>query len=150
MAQSLSNVLVHFVFSTKDRLPLIQNDVEENLYRYINGICSNLKCPLHQIGGIEDHIHILLSLSRNISISDLIGDIKASSSQWIKKQGNNYRHFAWQGGYGAFSIGKSGFYNAVQYITNQKEHHKKQSFQDEYLTLLKKYDVGFDERYLWE
>ncbi len=150
MPQSLSNVLIHFVFSTKERYPFIQNDVEDKLYQYITGICHALKCPLHQIGGVSDHVHILLSLSRNIAISDLIGDIKAGSSQWIKKQGQSYRNFAWQSGYGGFSIGKSGFDNAVRYIANQKKHHTTIPFQEEYLALLQKYGVEYDERYLWD
>lgn len=150
MPQSLSNVLVHFVFSTKDRRPYIQDDIELKLYRYIMGICNNLECPLYQIGGIEDHVHILLSLSRKISLGDLIGDIKAHSSKWIKKQGKDYEDFSWQSGYGAFSIGKSSFNDAISYIANQKEHHKTKSFQNEYLALLQKYDVSYDERYLWD
>jgi putative transposase len=150
MSQSLSNILIHIVFSTKERRPFIQPAIEQDLHHYITGICEAHDCPVYQIGGMEDHIHILISLSRTISLSKLIGEIKANSSKWIKGKGLNYQYFAWQSGYGVFSIGQSGFQPTVHYIAQQKEHHKKGSFQEEFLSMLKKYQVSFDEKYLWD
>jgi REP element-mobilizing transposase RayT len=150
MAQSLSNILVHIIFSTKNRHPFIQKDIEERLYQYISAICNNQKCPIHQINGMADHIHILLSLGRMACVSKLVGDIKAYSSRWIKEQGKDYEKFAWQNGYCGLSIGQSGFDNAVEYISNQKEHHKVMTFKEEYIQFLKKYHIEFDEKYLWD
>ncbi len=124
--------------------------MEIRLYQYITGICKDFESPIIQIGGTSDHLHILLILSRKIAIYDLIGKIKANSSKWIKKIGPNYSKFAWQNGYGCFSIGESGKNQAIAYIQNQKKHHSKLSFQDEYRILLKKYKISFTEEHLWD
>ncbi len=150
MAQSLANVLVHLVFSTKERRPFIHERLEKTLYSYIITICHTLNSPVHQIGGMADHLHVLISLSRMNSLSKIVGDIKANSSRWIKTQGDDYREFAWQSGYGAFSIGQSGFEATVKYIAQQKEHHKKFDFKDEFLALLNKYKTTYNETYLWD
>lgn len=150
MAQSLSNVLLHVVFSTKNRRPWINIEIEEELFKYIAGICRNLDCPCHKIGAADDHIHIACSLSRTTAISKLLEEIKTSSSKWIKTKGDRYKDFAWQNGYGAFSIGQSQLDDLRRYIGNQREHHRLISFQEEFRQLLAKYQVEFDERYVWD
>jgi REP element-mobilizing transposase RayT len=150
MAQSLSNVLLHIVFSTKNRQPWIDTGIEEELAKYIGGICRDLGCPSHKIGAADDHIHIACSLSRTITVSKLVEEIKTGSSKWIKTKGNRFRDFAWQNGYGVFSIGQSQLDDLRRYISNQREHHRRTSFQDELRQLLAKYEVEFDERYIWD
>jgi REP element-mobilizing transposase RayT len=150
MAQSLSNVLLHLVFSTKNRRPWINIQVEEEMFRYIAGICRDQHCPSHKIGGTDDHIHIACSLARTMPISTLLEEIKTNSSKWIKTKGEPYGGFAWQNGYGAFSIGQSQLDDLRRYIANQREHHRHVSFQEEYRSLLAKYRVEFDERYVWD
>lgn len=150
MAQSLSNVQLHFVFSTKHRRPLINVEVETELFKYLATACRTLDCPSHGIGGADDHIHIACSLSRTITISSLIQQLKQDSSKWIKTKGVNYADFAWQNGYGAFSIGQSQLEDLKRYIANQREHHCRITFQDEFRELLKRYNISYDERYVWD
>lgn len=150
MAQSLSNVLLHLIFSTKCRRPWIKTEIDEDLAKYIAGTCRKLDCPSHKIGGTDDHLHIACSLSRTLAISKLVEDIKASSSKWLKTKGERYVDFAWQNGYGAFSIGQSQLPDLRQYIANQRDHHRRLSFQDEFRQMLAKYEVDFDERYVWD
>ena len=150
MAQSLSNVLLHLVFSTKNRHPWIDVEIDEELFKYTAGICRELGCPSHKIGAYDDHIHIACSLSRTIAISKLVEEIKTGSSKWIKTQGDRYGGFAWQNGYGAFSIGQSQLNDLRRYIGNQREHHRNRSFQDEFRELLTRYGVEHDERYVWD
>ena len=149
MSQSLSCIYVHIIFSTKNRQPLILPEIIQDLHSYIVGIARAYDSPIHVIGGIEDHVHILLTLSRTISLSKLVEEIKKQSSRWIKTQGEKYRDFAWQNGFGAFSIGQSAFENLRKYILTQKDHHKKISFQDEFRAFLKKYQTSYDEKYVW-
>jgi REP element-mobilizing transposase RayT len=150
MAQSLSNVLLHIIFSTKNRLPMIDQIIEKELYAYITSITNSNGCYLHQIGGIEDHIHIFTSLPRTLMISDLLEEIKKNSSKWIKSKGDKYHDFTWQKGYGVFSVSASQHEHVASYIANQKEHHKAINFQDEYRKFLNLNKVPFDERYVWE
>jgi putative transposase len=150
MAQSLSNILLHIVFSTKHRQPFIDESIERELFKYLATACNTLGCPTHGIGGTDDHIHIACSLGRTIAVSKLIQEIKQDSSQWIKTNGRQYAEFAWQNGYGAFSIGQSQLDDLRTYIARQREHHRHESFQDEFRKLLAKYEVAFDERYVWE
>jgi REP element-mobilizing transposase RayT len=150
MAQSLSNVLIHLVFSTKNRHTWLDVEIENDLFKYIAGICRELDSPSHKIGAADDHIHIACSLSRTISISKLVEDIKTGSSKWIKTRGDGYNGFAWQNGYGAFSIGQSQLDDLRRYIGNQREHHRRISFQDELRELLSRYEIDFDERYVWD
>ena len=150
MPQSLANILVHVIFSTKKREPFIQQEVMSDLHSYMVGIARSHGSHVHEIGGIEDHVHLMISLPRTISIGKLLEEIKKGSSKWIKTKGGNYNGFSWQRGYGAFSIGQSSFDNLRKYIQNQKEHHKKLSFQDEYRSFLKKYNIDFDEKYVWD
>ncbi|HEY3392604.1 MAG TPA: IS200/IS605 family transposase [Lacipirellulaceae bacterium] len=150
MAQSLSNILLHIVFSTKHRRPLIDPNIEIELFKYLATACDTLGCPSHGIGGMEDHIHIACSLSRTISVSKLAQELKQDTSKWIKTKGPKYADFAWQNGYGAFSIGQSQLDDLKRYIANQREHHKRQTFQDEFRELLRRYEIKFDERYVWD
>jgi putative transposase len=150
MPQSLANVLLHIIFSTKNRVPLITPQIADELYPYLATICKGCKSPAHKIGGIEDHVHIVCSLSRTISIAGLIEEIKTNSSKWIKTKGNGFLHFAWQNGYGAFSIGQSQHEKVKQYIESQREHHRKKTFQEEYREFLRRYQIEYDERYVWD
>lgn len=150
MAQSLCNVLLHIVFSTKSRHPYIDVPIEGELFKYIAGTCRNLGCPSHKIGGANDHLHVACSLSRTMAISKLIEEVKTSSSKWIKTKGDQYAGFAWQNGYGAFSVGQSQLPDLEHYIQNQREHHRKASYQEEYRNILAKYGVEYDERYVWD
>jgi REP-associated tyrosine transposase len=150
MPQSLASVLVHLVFSTKHREPFIQESVEPELYPYLATVFKGCKSPLLTIGGTHDHIHCLFSLSRTIAIADVVEEIKKRSSRWIKDQGRQYRAFAWQEGYGAFSVSKSQVKDVQRYIGNQKKRHARRGFQDEFRKLLLKHEVDFDERYIWD
>ncbi len=150
MSHSIVKILVHIVFSTKNRADLITPEIENELFRYIHGIVENNKSKLIIAGGMPNHIHLLVSLPKKIDVPELIGDIKRDSSSWIKKQGTEFQNFYWQKGYGAFSIGQSQVAIVTRYIKNQKEHHKKRVFEDEFRALLKKYEIEYDERYLWD
>jgi putative transposase len=150
MAQTLVKLYVHIIFSTKNRANLILPEIEEELFAYIGGISNNNNSKLVGANGTENHIHLLVSMSKNIEFSKLVGDIKRDSSKWIKTKGNSYRAFQWQDGYGAFSVGYTQLEDVKKYIANQKEHHAKISFEDEFRYFLKKYAVEYDERYVWD
>ena len=150
MPQSLANVLVHVVFSTKNRSPFIAPDSEDELYRYLATAFRTCQCPAHKVGGTADHVHIVCSLARTVSIADLLAAAKADSSKWIKTKGPRYADFAWQAGYGAFSIGQSQLGRVSEYIAAQGEHHRARTFQDEFRGLLKRYEIEYDERYVWD
>jgi REP element-mobilizing transposase RayT len=149
MAQTLTSLLVHIVFSTKYRQPLIYPEIEPQLYAYIGGILRNNNSRLLAAGGIADHIHLLLSQSKNLALSELVMDVKKDSSSWIKTQDRALRNFHWQDGYGGFSVGMSEVPRLKAYIANQKEHHRKITFQEELLGFLNEYGIEYDERYLW-
>jgi REP element-mobilizing transposase RayT len=148
MAQTLTRVLVHLIFSTKNRVPLISPEIESHLHSYIGGICRNHESPLIAAGGMPDHVHVLVSLSKNIALSNLLMEVKKDSSKWIKDKGPGLEAFGWQDGYGGFSIGESGVEPLQRYFANQKEHHKKKTFEEELVEILKKYRVPFDPKYL--
>ena len=150
MAQSLSNVLLHIVFSTKHRRPWIDPEIEQELFKYLATACNTLDCPSHGIGGADDHIHIACSLSRTVTVSKLVQELKQDTSKWIKTKGERLADFSWQGGYGAFSIGQSQLADLRGYIATQREHHRRISFQDEYRRICEKYGVAIDERYVWD
>ena len=150
MPQSLSSILVHLVFSTKNREKLIVGEVEAELHRYMATIFRERKSPSLLIGGTEDHIHALFALSRTATVADLVEDLKTSTSKWIKTKGKDFGQFSWQAGYGAFSIGYSNVPALKRYIANQKEHHQRRTFEDEFRSLCKKYELGIDERYVWD
>ena len=144
MPQSLASVLVHIVFSTKHRQPLIKPEIEKELFSYMASIFRANESPALAINGTEDHVHILCSLSRKVALSDLIEEVKKSSSKWIKTKGAAYKNFYWQNGYGAFSIGQSGVEALKTYIADQKEHHHKKTLQDELREFLKLYNIEYD------
>ena len=150
MPQSLFKILVHIVFSTKNRADLIMPEIENALFGYIHGIVENNGSKLIAAGGTTNHIHLLVSLGKKVDIPELIGDIKRDSSSWIKQQNESFGNFYWQKGYGAFSIGQSQIETVVNYINKQKEHHLKQDFKAEFRALLKKYEIEYDERYVWD
>ena len=120
------------------------------LHNYLGGICNKLDCQVIKVGGYSDHIHILCMLSKKIPLMKLIEELKSDSSKWIKNKGVEYENFYWQNGYGAFSVNPSEIATVITYITNQHEHHRKKTFQDEYRAFLKKYKVEYDERYVWD
>ena len=148
MAQTLTRLLVHVVFSTKARRNLIAPTVEPELHAYLGGICRNRDSPALTVGGTENHV-LLISLSKNIALSDLMMTLKKDSSKWIKTKGNAFRDFHWQDGYGAFSIGESQVDAVTDYIRGQRERHKTMAFEDELVALAERYGVTFDPRYLW-
>lgn len=150
MGQSLVKNYIHIVFSTKHRQPFIHAPVENELHAYLGGICKNLECHPIKIGGYTDHIHILCMLSKKIALMKLLEEVKSHSSKWIKTKGDDLKNFYWQDGYGAFSVNPSEVDRVIDYIANQHEHHGKKTFQDEYRAILKKYDVEYDERYVWD
>ncbi len=150
MGQSLVKNYIHLVFSTKYRQPLIHPPVEAELHNYLGGICNQLECQTIRVGDYTDHVQILCMLSKKIALMKLVEEVKAHSSKWIKTKGSNYNDFYWQNGYGAFSVNPSEIGTVIAYIENQHEHHKKQTFQEEYRAFLTKYDVAYDERYVWD
>jgi len=120
------------------------------MFEYMNKICQNLNCPLLIAGGTDDHVHLLLLLSKNITLAKLVEEIKKSTSKWIKTQGEKYESFYWQGGYEAFSVNPKQLDKVRFYISNQREHHKKTKFEDEFTTFLKKYEIEYNEKYLFD
>ena len=150
MSQSLAQILIHIIFSTKKRQRLILPEITQELYSYMVGTALAHESQVHEIGGVEDHVHLLISLPRTLPLSKLVEEIKRGSSKWIKTKGKPYYDFAWQNGYGAFSIGQSGYEGLRKYIQTQKDHHKSISFQDEYRAFLNKYRVTYDEKYVWD
>lgn len=150
MPQSLSSILIHLIFSTKNREPFITPQIELELYPYMATIFRGLRSPALAIDGTLDHIHALFALSRVITIADLVEEVKTESSKWIKTKGPEFKNFHWQSGYGAFSIGQSQTSNVKRYIQSQKQHHRRLTFQDEFRKFLKKYQIEYDERYVWD
>jgi REP element-mobilizing transposase RayT len=149
MPQSLSQIYIHLVFSTKNRQPFISDAIAPDLYAYMAKVFyDECRSPAKLIGGVEDHIHALFNLSRTWCVADVVESIKTSTSKWMKKQ--DVRSFAWQTGYGAFSVSRSNIGTVEDYIRRQKEHHRKQDFKNELRGLLKKHDVEYDERYVWD
>jgi len=148
MPQSLAKVYLHIVFSTKNGFSFINDEVRAELHSYIIGVLSNLGSYTNEIYANPDHIHILCTLPRTITIAELISKIKTSSSKWLKTRG--IEKFGWQDGYGIFSVSSSKVKVVENYIRNQHEHHKKQTFQDELRKFFKEYKIDFDERYVWD
>jgi putative transposase len=150
MSQSLSRILVHIIFSTKDRFPfLIDSEVCKRMQAYLAGAFSELESPAIEVGGMGDHVHILCLLSRNYSVSEILKKAKANSSSWAKVQGGRLQKFSWQSGYGAFSIDPLQIDSVKKYIRGQEEHHRTRTFHEEYLEILRQYQMDYDERYLW-
>jgi REP element-mobilizing transposase RayT len=157
MSQSLSKVYVHITFSTKNHQPLINDVIKTSLFEYLGGICKGMECNPLKVGGHRDHVHILCLLSRKVPQMKLLEEIKKQSSKCppagragIKTKGPAYSGFYWQDGYGIFSVNPIETDIVVKYIENQQKHHKKLTFKDEFRTFLKKYNVEYDERYVWD
>jgi REP element-mobilizing transposase RayT len=147
MSQTLVKLYVHIVFSTKNREDLILPQIEKELFSYIGGTVRSHKSVLLAANGTTNHIHLLVSLSKNVRLSDLLRELKKTSSSWIKSKDKQFKTFKWQAGYGAFSIGKSQVEDVKAYIAKQKEHHKNEKFEDEYRKFLHRYEIEYDERY---
>lgn len=149
MPHTVTNLLVHFIFSTKERLPLISPEFENDLHAYLGGIVRQLDGIALCIGGTSDHVHLLVRIPADHSVADVARLIKTNSSKWVHEKWPHRREFAWQIGYGAFSVSESGSAAVREYITRQKEHHRRRSFQKEFLAFVKKNGIVVDERYLW-
>ena len=150
MPQSLAKIFIHLIFSTKDRRPLIPDEVRPELHRYIGGILRECDSTLVEAGSVKDHIHVLFELSRKQSISEIVEAVKTGTSRWMKKQPAELGDFQWQAGYGAFSVSMSNLLEVQEYIRGQKEHHEKKTYQDELRAFLKRYEIAYDERYVWD
>jgi REP element-mobilizing transposase RayT len=148
VAQTLGNVVVHLIFSTKERKPLIAPDIRSSLFAYLGGIIRELRGTALIVNGTSDHVHMLIRIRPAHSIAEVARIVKANSSGWIRKGGHT--EFAWQSGYGVFSVSESSIPAATKYIAHQEEHHKKHSFQEEFVAFLKKNNVAYDERYIWD
>jgi REP element-mobilizing transposase RayT len=151
MPQSLSNVLLHVIFSTKDRVPVLQDaSLRKELHAYLIGTLRDIDCPSLKVGGVADHVHALCRLARTITIADLIEAMKTSSSKWVKREAPHVGSFYWQNGYAAFSVSPSNEEQVNRYIENQETHHRTQTYQDELRAFLHNHAVDFDERYVWD
>ena len=150
MANTYISLYVHYVFTTTQRLPLIKPEIRKRLWAYMSEIAKRYRMKALSVGGTEDHVHILLSLPATVSVSKAIQLIKGSSSKWISETFEGFGEFAWQEGYGAFSVSVSGIGETIRYIENQEVHHQKHSFKDEYLRFLDKHEIEYDERYVYD
>jgi len=149
--QSLCQVYLHIVFSTKGRRPYLQDrSVRDELHRYLGGTCNNLDCPVLRVGGTADHVHLLCRLGRTMSVSVLVREIKRESSQWLKTKSPVLADFYWQNGYAAFSVSPSDMETVRDYIARQEEHHQSETFQDELRRLLREHGLEWDDRYVWD
>ncbi len=150
MPQSLARLHLHLIFSTKNRERFLHDPVRDSLHDYMATVLNNFGCPVTLINSVEDHVHILFELSRTVAVSAAVEEVKKSSSKWIKTQGPLYAQFAWQAGYGVFTVSESNVAAVQQYIAGQREHHRIKSFQEEYRDFLARHRVAFDERYVWD
>jgi REP element-mobilizing transposase RayT len=150
MGQTLIKNYIHIVFGTKNQQDFINDEIEDDLFAYLGGICNSLDCIPIKVDGYRNHVHILCSLSKKIALVKLLEIVKANSSKWIKTKGEAFQDFYWQNGYGSFSVNPSQLQRVVDYIANQKQHHEKKSFKDEYRAILEKYDIAYDEKYVWD
>lgn len=150
MPQSLSLVVVHVIFSTKDRFPCLGPTVRPHLHAYLATVARNAGCEAYRVGGVADHVHLAIRLSRTLTIAELVETLKTSSSKWLKTQAPELGGFSWQRGYGCFSVGPSDLMALTTYIDGQEEHHRTRTFEEEYRVFLNKYGVTFDEAYVWD
>jgi putative transposase len=150
MSQSLSRIVLHLVFSTKNREPWLDSDLRPRVFAYLADIGRDMGCEVYRVGGTVDHVHMAVLLARTLRVADFMKKVKGSSSVWIKEHGENHAGFSWQAGYGTFSLGVSQLQALTGYIDRQEEHHRVKGFQDEYREMLRKYGVEFDERYVWD
>jgi putative transposase len=150
MPQSLSLVIIHIVFSTKDRRAFLEKELRAAMHSYLATVARNTGCECYRVGGAEDHVHLAIRLSRTLTIADLLEQLKTTSSKWVKTQWPILKDFSWQRGYGCFSIAPKDFDALIDYIDCQPTHHQKQTFQDEFRMFLDRYGVKYDEAYLWD
>ena len=150
MAHTLTDLLTHVIFSTRERAPLIADAIREELHGYLAGIVRELRATPIMIGGVADHVHMLFRSPADLAIADCVRVVKTNSSRWVKKKWPERWNFGWQGGYGAFSVSESNRARVIRYIKRQHEHHRKMTFKEEFISFLKKHNVEFDERYIWE
>ena len=151
MPQSLDKIYLHLVFSTKNREAWLSPELRTDLHAYLGGVCNGRNIPPVRIGGVADHVHLLARFPRTVTVAAWVEEVKTTSSKWIKPRlGNNRNQFAWQRGYGVFSISPSHVDPLIHYIDNQEAHHRKETFQDEMRRFFKKYEVEFDEKYVWD
>lgn len=150
MPQSLSLVVIHVIFSTKDRAPFLDAPTRPALRAYLSTVARNAGCDAYRVGGVEDHVHLAIRLSRTITIANLVEMLKTSSSKWIKTQSAELGDFAWQRGYACFSVGPLDLGALCGYIDGQEEHHRKRTFQEEFRNFLEKYGVEYNEAYVWD
>jgi len=148
MAHTYSNLLVHALFSTKKRAPLLDAELKVELFSYMGGIITQLRGKPLLIGGPKDHVHLLFVLPCSLSVADLMEKVKANSSKWVKNRWQNRSHFAWQTGYTAFSVSQSNLESVKRYIASQETHHRRITFQEEVLAFLKKHEIAYDPRYV--
>lgn len=150
MPQSLSFLLVHIVFSTKDRMPIINAVTRPALHAYLATVARTIDCECFRVGGVADHVHLAVQLARTATTAKLVETLKTSSAKWLKTQSLDLSSFAWQRGYAAFSVRPTDLDALLNYISTQAAHHNTRTFEDEYRALLNKYDIKFDERYVWD
>lgn len=150
MASTLTSILIHATFSTKSRQPMIAAEVRSELFRYMGGVCREMKCVLMHAGGVADHVHLLISLDKTVAVSDLMMHVKRASSMWMKNSRSGQHAFAWQEGYFAFSVGHDDVDRVRVYLDGQDAHHAKVDFKAEMTAFLNKYGVSFDPKYVWE
>ena len=150
MPQSLNLTVLHLVFSTKDRFPFLSSDILAELHPYLATITRQGDGECYRVGGVADHVHLAVRLPRTVSIADLVNELKSSSTRWLKTRFPTLSKFAWQRGYGVFSVGPKDLDAVTAYIDRQEEHHQTRTFQDEYRAFLRQYGIAFDERYVWD
>jgi putative transposase len=150
MSQSLVKNLIHLIFSTKNREQIITDAVRPGLHAYMAGVFRDLESPASTINSIADHVHILFDLDKDTALSKVVMEVKRGSSIWIKTQGSRFEDFHWQRGYGGFSISQSAVADVTEYIAKQNEHHQERNFQDEFRAFLLRYEVPYDEKYVWD
>jgi len=150
MPQSLSKVILHIIFSTKDREAWLNHDVRPRMHAYVATVCRDLTAEALRVGGVADHLHIVTTLPRTVSQAEMIEAVKTTASKWIKGLDPKYKQFYWQRGYGAFSVSPSQLNDVIEYVSHQEEHHRSRTFQEEYRDFLSKHDIQFDERYVWD
>ncbi len=150
MPQSLSNILIHLIWSTKDRHPWLAPGIREKTHAFLAGAVRQCDCEAFRVGGVADHVYLAVRLSRTLSVAELVKDVKTASSKWLKSQDPAFTAFHWQQGSGAFSVGMSQKEALLQYVDTQQEHHRIRTFQEEYRDFLNKYGIEYVERYVWD
>ena len=150
MPQSLSLVVIHVIFSTKERRAFLDAGTRPKLHAYLATVARTAGCECYRAGGVADHVHLAIRLARTLTIAGLVEDLKTSSSKWLKTQSPDLAIFSWQRGYGCFSVGPTDLDSLCAYIDHQEEHHRTRTFQDEFRMFLKKYGVEYDEAYVWD